>query len=302
MPPESHKDTKLFASHPIAIAITVAVILFLIGGFIVLRRSGRAVTTASGSWGGAATTLQDPTASTPYLDSVNIPAPQTGASPIVLSPLSSTSTPQIPATPVEQSFELFLSGFTGPSNAPATTANDTSATAEIFSSYLYAPRGLLNASRGKARTVSQESLYQYGNAAGSIIKAFETNNTDMLTKLDGYFADRKSDAGIRDLQSVARELENLGAALRAIDEIPEEARVAHANLGESYERLGTQLASWSENESDKSFLAGITTYTQTADSLARSFVELVTMFSLSNVSFASHEGGSAFMFSAGGGF
>ncbi len=289
----------MLASHPLAIAITAVVILFLIGGFFVLRRSGRASAPQSLVWGTDSVVLQNPTAVAPSYGTGDVSepfVPQEANTILRFFPTTASApTPNPPPT----NFASFLDDLAADrSDIPYDTTFDS----QILSSYAYIPQGLLNISTQKPRTPEQEALHTYGNAAGTINKDLEANHTDMTDVLDAFFADRESPERIASLKQLAAETAQMGTGLLAIADVPETARSAHAQFAASYQELGEKLALMGETTTDKELLDALDVYNEATVSFSRSFMGLVSTFSLSGVTFSNYEPGSTFTFPGGAGF
>lgn len=295
MSPDKH---SLFRSHPLAIALTVAVVLFLVGSFIVLRRSERAPSPQTTTWGvsGAAlpTTHADVSsfAEGSKTDFTNTPTD------ILRFTVPAESTANTSGTAPAQSFESFLSGLFG--NTARASAAGGGLTAETLEAYFYLPQGAVGATR-HTETPAQVMLHAYGNAAGAIIVGFESSHPDMLDVLTAQAENREDPRSAAALKDLADDLAGIGVALKALKNIPEEAMSMHAALAAGYQEIGAKLAAVAEIGSDEAYLASINEYNASADAFTRRFLDMATLFSISGVSFSSTEGGSAFTFPGGGG-
>ncbi len=303
MPQEASTRTRLLESHPIAIAITVVVLLFLIGGFVIMRRAGREPQQGSVTWNTEGGPLQNPTALPSSYENGTMPTPLSGTAPDTVQLPAASSSPAAPASASDAGFESFLTGLLG-SPAPATPAlPETRAfSPETLSAFFYIPQGLIGTSREKPRTPAQEALHTYGNAAGALIKQFEASHTDMVATLSSFTLDRTSASGAAGMKALAAELGAIGSDMLKLEGVPEEARAAHEALARKYEEIGKKLALIADTTEDKDYLAAIETYNAAADEFTRSYSAIMAVFSLAGVTFGAHEGGSAFVFTGAGGF
>lgn len=290
---------SFFSSHTLAIALAVAVILFLIGGFVVLRRSGRTPSPETTTWGVSGAALPNSNTGIPSFaeagktDFTNTPIEILRFT----APAESAAGTQGSAPP--QTFESFLSGLFG--NTTRASAAGGGLTAETLQAYFYLPEGTVSTTQ-RSETPVQAALHTYGNAVGAIIVGFESSHPDMLNILTAQAENREDPKSAAALKDLADDLAGIGAALEEITDIPEDAASIHAALAAGYQEIGAKLAAVAEIGSDEAYLASINAYNTSADAFTRRFLEMATLFSISGVSFSSTEGGSAFTLPSGGGF
>lgn len=289
---------SLFASHPLAIALTVAVILFLVGGVIVLRRSGRAPNPETTSWGvsGAALPTQD-TGLSSFTDASASDFTNTPTDILRFTVPSNTIGSAQPTTQ-EQTFESYLSGLFG--NTAYTSEGRSGVPAGVLEAYFYLPQGSTGVAV-KADTPAQTALRAYGNAAGSIILGFESSHPGMIDVLTAQSRDRQDAKNAAALKELAADLADIGTTLEKIEGVPVEAQEAHRALAAGYKEIGAKLALVADIQPDKDYIASINAYNTAADAFMRRFLDVATLFSLSGVKFSAGEGGSAFSFPGGGG-
>ncbi|MCE9541764.1 hypothetical protein K8R03_04395 [Candidatus Kaiserbacteria bacterium] len=300
---EVHSKT-LLSSHPLAIALTVTVLLFLAGSTILAQRAGTQSPQEPQVWTNTAFTLTSPTFTPEYTPVQTSPdittATDTGTVPLY------TYSPPVSTTPKGSSdvdFETFLTHMLSSSGTYTTGTSTVNAgtDADIQSVYALIPKGLISTSTTRKMTASQEELYAYGNAVGTIVKDFDAVHPDELKILSAQAADRTNPAKAQALRSLGEDIAAVGVRIRAIKDVPEAARAVHDALSQSYVDIGKKLSGIADASGDKAALEAIKTYNAAADTFTENYIALAVVFSVSGVSFSSTDGGSAFMFSGSGG-
>jgi hypothetical protein len=294
------KRTRLWQSHPIAIALTVAVIFFLIGGLVVFRRSGSAPIDDVGSWGPSSITLQDPQTAPRGNESnaTSYPIPLATAentdTTLRFRPAGASTSPKSTTSGADAGFANFLAGiFTSSAPASSETALDTG-----ISAYFYLPQGLAQLRQEQPKTPEQAALHAYGNAAGSLALGFEASYPAMLESFSAFIDDHESEAQRAALRSIAKRFTDFSAVLQAVD-APTAAQSAHSAFAQSYATLGESLAAIADAEGDEAFIDAINAYNAAAELSTARFLDISTLFSVAGVTFQNYEGGSAFVFVSG---
>ena len=307
-PPPLHRtDTRLVHSHPIAIAITAVVCLFVLVGLALVPRVSPQEPGSIQVWGSDAIPLQNPTSFQPSYRTPPALAIDTSTSTGALHFFYTTPAKTTSVTPPQEDadFNAFFNNMLNAASPIKPVAHTTvlADDPQIQRAYLAIPQGLLSTSTPKTRTPSQEALYRYGNGAGAIIKAFDSGHPDEQLVLTAQAKDRGSLQKAQALRDLAKDIGSIGTQLLALSNVPESARAANTDLGTRYQKVGELLALVADaGDDDARALAAITAYNAVADAFTRSFVGLATLFALNNVSFSSTDGGSAFTFSNASGF
>ena len=180
------------------------------------------------------------------------------------------------------------------------------------------------------RTPEQQELFDYGNAAGSLIKTFEDTHGDTSQALKTFFdthTDTSKAAGIPEIavtyaqlkansapvssavtsaqaaarvQAIAEEYTGLSAAIAGLQNVPPWAETANVKLVKGYADVGKGLSQLSEAETDAQLLDAITAYNASADEFIKNYVALVKLFSAYGVKFSANDPSAIFSFSASG--
>ncbi len=283
----------LIRSHPYASAIAVAIVLIATGALIVQRRSLADPNPTGSAWGGG-TTLVNPAAYDPQ----NIPTPSTQVQGTVQSTttvpfIAPTTTPAQSSRGETFDFNTFLSQLSSPKTGAQTQG---SGSVEVINPYSFIPSGLISTSTARARTSSQQALYEYGNSIGTLIQAFESQS-DMVQVMKGQIEDRKNPQKAAALRKIGVSMAEIGVSMEAMTEVPASAQTIHTALAKAYRDGGASFIRISEAKEDQEFLAAITAYNAAADTLNKRLVSIALLFSASNVKFDSGDSGSVFMFS-----
>lgn len=285
--------------HPYKAALIAAAVLLCM--FFVLV--GYRVSTPRGetrAWGGVDRTLVDATSRSqnPVLATMQDPrlGPTYSIEFLPLTPAARTDA----ETLASDTFDLdaFLASLVAPTSGTASMPAP-----DLSQAYSFIPQGLVSTSSFSAqkRTPLQESLYLYGNDVGSYIQTYEDANRDASQVTRDQAEDRYNEGKGEAVKRVAQGLTQVGLSMRGMADVPEAVKSSHANLAESYIEMGTKLALVPEAKSDEAFLAAITDYNASVEKYVANFISLATFLSSAGVVFASHDPGSVFTFSAGGG-
>lgn len=195
-------------------------------------------------------------------------------------------------------FEAFLAELSRPKKSSSTSTNPGLSTEEIYS---YIPSSIVvTIEPSSTRTESQEALFRYGNEAGQIIQLFEDRNRSMARVLKDQFEDPTNPEKNAALTGLGNALIAVGESLEQIESIPSQATSVHARLAQSYKAAGEKLALVPNATTDEEKIAAMLAYNAAAEDYVRSYIAMVRLFSLSNVTFSSSDPGSVFMFSATG--
>ncbi|MDO8522538.1 MAG: hypothetical protein Q7S08_04650 [bacterium] len=181
------------------------------------------------------------------------------------------------------------------------------------------------------RTTEQKVLFDYGNEAGAIIKAFENTHTDVVRTLKAFFdsrTDPSKAAGIPEianvyaqltaassgmnptvsaataganLQAAANDYAQLGITIASLQNIPPQAETLNIKLAKGYADVAQGLARLTKTENDAQLLDAIQAYNATADEFIKNYVALVQLFSAYGVKFGANDPGAIFSFSMTGG-
>jgi len=289
--------------HPYASAIGVAGVLFLFGAFIV-SESGPVVpkTMQVVTWEGSGVAT-NPISYVPsvsgdqnsqsILQQVQSTAPYTYIAP------AEQSNP-VPAAQSGDSFDLnaflkSLSGISGSasSNAPTSTSGD----AGVTDAYAFIPSGFVaTPSPSASRSPVQQSLYDYGNAVGSYIQAFESTHTDETAVLQAQSDDRTNAAKAAALEKLGNDLANVGTEMLAMNDVPPSIASAHQALAQSYIEIGGKLAQVPNAQGDSDFVTAIETYDTSVNLFVTHYVALAQLFGAYGVTFSQTDPGSVFSF------
>lgn len=181
--------------------------------------------------------------------------------------------------------------------APPRDPYDDTLTLEYVYSFL--PRGTVTTSTPQEqRSRTQLSLHSYGNEVGSYIQSFKSLNRGQINVLRQFFEDRESESKREAVVDLAHKFQRLGEDLGRIDIVPTEVAAPHAELAAGYEDLGDRLLAIANAGGDEVLLEAVTAYNETADEFAETYQQLVTLFSVHDVTFSEGEEGRIFVFPA----
>ncbi|NBV76892.1 hypothetical protein EBR66_01890 [bacterium] len=181
---------------------------------------------------------------------------------------------------------------------PANVAGES-----ILSSIVAAlPHGTLTLDsppQAEKRSSYQQNLYDYGNAAGRIIEAYQAEyQARQVPIMRDFYADRQNLEKQAAVQKMAKALEEVGDSLRALDSVPSGTLITHQKLARDYVSVGQNLATLSRSATDQSLLESISTYNTSVESLIKDYVALADMFSLAQVTFSNDDPGRVFVFTS----
>jgi hypothetical protein len=292
-------------THTYASALAVASIVVILGGILVVSRSGTPTPTGVSAWNGNAAAL-GPT--TPAVQ----PADQAGSSALANQNYATQTLPYAQNAPVMDSqgtvemsngntydFNALAAELSNPALKSAANTTTTTGTSAI-NAWDYIPSGLIsiqNASSG--RSPVQQSLYQYGNEVGSLIMGYDAAHTDQSQILSNANNDRQNAAKQAAVERIGQDLETVGQGIAEITDAPATAQADNDALSKSYIDVGEKLVAVGKAEplQDPALVAAIKTYDTAVNSFNETYVALANLFSSYSVNFSSGDPGSVFTFS-----
>lgn len=277
-------------AHAYAVALALAGILFLAGVFIVLEKIAPRNDSPVRAWGGAGGYLLDATASEIRPQAAtqeNIFSNVQGGPPFQYTPFSITNTP----AEDELDIETLLGILSSPSEQPSFVSENS------LDAYSFIPSGLVSADLPqKTLTPTQQSIYEYGNQAGSSIQSFEGSFRNGPQILKDQFEDREDPEKNERLLALARGLSSVGSELERLEGVPTEVATSHAKVAASYKELGAKLSSVQAAKTDEAVLDAIVSYNTTVELYVKNYVALATLISAHGVTFSPEDPGSIFTF------
>ena len=284
-------------THPYAVSVAGAFILILIGVFIVKERASVAPDNSTTSvWGGIGTRLFNPSpgVSGPFENnSENIYSDVRSGPPFYYNPAPAQTPPSSAGADDNFDFEAFLSVLAGPRKTGGASGDDSL----LDAAYSFIPSGLISTSTfQKTHSPTQQTLYNYGNDAGSFIQSFENSFRDASQILKDQYEDRENPQKNAALVSLAESLAGVGDALERMEDVPSEVRAAHGKVAASYREMGEKLSRIPEARRDETFLEATQTYNAAVESYLKNYVALATLLSVYGVVFTAEDPGSVFTF------
>lgn len=171
---------------------------------------------------------------------------------------------------------------------------------DIFAAaYSFIPQGLIaTASPMRARTGTEQALYEYGNLMGAYISGFDDTHANTPQLLKDHIEDRTNPAKIAALRQLGVDLEGLGLELETLDNVPTQAAGMHQTLARAYQSMGKRLQAVADASADDARLYdAIVSFNGSAEAFAKSYIMLATYFETAGVTFSSSDPGSVFTFS-----
>lgn len=272
----------------------------VLAGVMLVHRSAPAQLSAtqSATWGGI-NALVDPSSASNDISGTDLPQAPRNQPPYAYTlPTLSLS----PAASAENAggtaadsfdFDRFIATLTQ-GNAPRSAGTQGSSVAS--DAYAYIPTGLISTTAPSKRTKLQQALYEYGNAVGSLVQAFEQDHADSTRVLTNYLQDRNDSAKGGAVAALGSALTALGGDLLAMEAIPSQVSDAHQALAQSYQEIGKKLSLTARAQGDTAFLAAINTYNDAAGVFIGRYVAIAQLFVAYGVSFSPNEPGNVFTF------
>lgn len=289
-----------FRTHPYVSALGGAGVLLIVGAFIVAgRASVQPQTSETRAWGGVGGDFSNPISDIRPGIAENAPEEdimrqvQTGP-PFFYTPPVQDGAETTDANGDGFDFNALIAALSKPRAAGTGAQQNDSLLADAFS---FIPQGLISTSTPtRQRTLSQETLYQYGNEAGSYIQTFEDAHRNMPQTLKDQIEDPQNPAKVAALNGVGSGLTGIGSALEAMENVPSSAAAAHGNLAKSYQEIGKKLLEVPKAQGDEQRIEIMLAYNASVEMFVKNYVALATIFSLFDVAFPPNEPGSVFMF------
>jgi len=146
-----------------------------------------------------------------------------------------------------------------------------------------------------SRTPEQQALYAYGNKAGLVVLSFENAHPDMGQTLQNWLDHRADASQQAQVRSIAADMSAASAALSALSGVPQPAAAANAQLAAGFTTAATQLQAVVAASGDGNALVeSMKTYDSAADAFTKSYLAVVDVFALHEVTFGSSDPGSVF--------
>jgi len=169
--------------------------------------------------------------------------------------------------------------------------------------YSLIPRGLISTSisKPKARTPEEQALYDYGNAVGENIKAFENTHKNATEILKNFFPEKggfasQNQVAVNAVLSLANDYSQLGNKLANMSAVPDSVQMLHMALAKSYADVGAGLAMVAKTGAAGDITKAILAYDSTADIFIKNFVAIAEFFSALGIKFSETDPGSVFQF------
>ena len=187
-------------------------------------------------------------------------------------------------------------------SAEAEKTADTGINSFFNNAYSLLPRGLISVSipKPETRTPEEQALYDYGNAVGANIKAFESahkNNTalkNFFPEQGGYSSGDSS--AVNAVIRLANDYSQLGKTIASIGSVPEGVQALHLALAKSYVEVGGGLAVIASTRAGGDIIPAILAYDNSAGIFIKNFVALAEFFSARGIKFSAGNPGSIFQF------
>jgi hypothetical protein len=176
-----------------------------------------------------------------------------------------------------------------PSVTPSTDLQETYPTVppQLFTTVESAPL---------TRDSAQQTMYVYGNAAGSYIQNYDRMHPDDSGEVQRYFDSRGTTAHEIALKILGNDLKNIGVSMKTISPVPMQLASVHTALANSYIDIGEKLSLIPLAQSDDDLIKAINVYDDAVEVYAKNYTALVFKFAEHKVTFGSDEPGSLFMF------
>lgn len=166
--------------------------------------------------------------------------------------------------------------------------------------YLFIPTGSISTSisqtPAKTRTPEEKSYFDYGNAVGLEIRAFDNSHKETTAILDAFFKDYKNQSKVAALLAVAHDYERLASDLSAIENVPKELSEEHSSLLLGYVAISRGLIQLTKEENDKEMADAVLAYDASAEEFIKKFISIAEFFSARGIKFSDSDPGVIFQF------
>jgi len=282
--------------HHYTSALVVAGVLFVIGGIIVVNRSGTSYTgnpnalNIDGVIQGTGSAQPIPAAPPPQKP-VAVDVPYTN----VTAPANTTSTETPKPTP-DTTFDW--NSFITALSHPSAQTGGTSQNNGLSEAYSFIPTGLFSPPKPQSALDmpdSEKPLYAWGQSAGEAILSFEDSHPNQPQILTDFIQDRQNPTKINAMKQLGADLSMVGDNILNIDSVPQMA-TAGKGLANAYHEIGQKLAAIPDAKGDEATAQAILTYDKSADAFVQKFVNVVNILQANGVKYAQNEPGAVFMF------
>lgn len=286
-----------FREYPRSALFAGAVILVLVGSFVVARKSPVETTSlfSTESTGSISDASFSDYAAHPTEKIIARPISASLMQTVVSNPPFVYSYPFI----VRDNKTDFVVVPLNTSPAESKKAPEVTSDAGFWNQYSFMPRGLISTSvTTKTRTPEENALFDYGNELGSYIGDFESAHTDMLKTLTDFFPRSggfATDGRAREaVLELAGDYAQLGETIARTSAVPKEAQALHIALANGYGDIGRGLAAIANTKEEKEMVKAIIAYGDYANGFVKNFLALADFFGARGVKFSSSDPGNVF--------
>jgi hypothetical protein len=146
------------------------------------------------------------------------------------------------------------------------------------------------------RDGTQQALYTYGNAAGSILRTYEETNHDASATINNYFKARTDPTKAAELQRLGGDMSKVGTDLKQMTDLPSSVKIAHEALADAFVAMGNNLIALQSAQSDEDIIASVEVYNSAVSNYLKQFIAIAQTFPMYTVTFDNDDPGSVFMF------
>ena len=301
-----------YLRHPYLLSIIGVIVLLVVGTVIVDAHLPVTVIDRTRDWGGPIVfSARDPVSYAPDVSSARS-AVHEGATDVltVQNPASFSYMPDpgistaaaiadtIIGTDTAFDFGAFIQQLSRPSSKiPGTSQIDLAILVDGQTTYPTVPVQSFDASdrAAPARSDTQQSLYAYGNEAGSHIRFYEQTHPNDGAIIEGFFKTRNTKSAAA-LKQLGTDIKNIGINLQTMTNVPASATSAHRAFAESYIEVGDKLTSLLSAQTDAAVIGAIDVYDDAVQTHIRNYIAVIDLFSRNGVTFQQDEQGRVFVF------
>lgn len=289
-----------FRTHPLIDAALGAGALLIVGGLFIHTQLVGAPTQngTDMTWGGTGNAYVNTVSGTYGSLAQADPSSPQGARDVGLIQLSTQN--EIGTGPQDASEGFDLASFAALLSNPHAPVAQADSSVDT-SAYSFIPSGLIaTTTLAKPRSALQDALYLYGNEVGDAIVSFEGSHPNQPAILKDHAEQPEKPEAQAALKRLADDIAHVGESIDGIEPVPAQAKAAHSALVAAYKLLGDRLGTVSQTHGNDPLFDAIVSYNASADDFAKKFVSLALLFQAYGVTFSPGDGGSVFVFPAGG--
>jgi hypothetical protein len=176
---------------------------------------------------------------------------------------------------------------------------------DLDSVYSYIPSSISSATTTLDQPMSKEQndLYHYGNDAGSPIELYGSLWGSVQSNIHRSFVeDYTNQDKAASLERLAEAVFEVGLSIQRLNQVPDTIQEKNKDLADAYKDIARKTLAISKITTEADLLVALDEYNASADKFLKTYLAIVTTFSLNGITYDDNEPGRVFVYTASSGF